>query len=78
MSSGVDPVVDVEELAKMLHKDPESVRRMKRERRLPEPVPNVRKMLWSRNVIEAWMKAGCPDLETFQRHNNVIVSLVYD
>lgn len=51
--------LDAEALAGILClKSPESVKRLARKGRLPPRIPGVRKCLWPRPVIEAWIKSA--------------------
>jgi excisionase family DNA binding protein len=76
ISSGVDALVDVKELAEMLRCDDETIRRMNRAHRLPNPIPGRKSLLWTREVISAWMKAGCPDPISWRCSHNAITALI--
>jgi hypothetical protein len=76
ISSGVDALVDVNELAEMLRCHPETIRRNNRAGELPDPIPHRKNLLWSREVISAWIKAGCPDVTTWRRSNNLIKAMM--
>lgn len=76
ISSDVGALVNVTELAEILQCDDETVRRQKRAHQLPDPVPHRKNLLWSREVISAWVKAGCPDVATWRRSNNAIKAMM--
>ena len=49
---------NVEDLADILgFDDTESVKRLARKGKLPAPIPNIKKYLWSKKVIHVWIDA---------------------
>lgn len=52
-------LLDAEDLAEiLLLKNAESVKRAARQGRIPPRVPGIKKCLWHRSVIEAWIKSA--------------------
>lgn len=59
-------MMDVQEVAKELQVSPRHVWALCSSARLPEPVRVGRCVRWPRETIEEWIRAGCPDLESWR------------
>lgn len=57
--------VDAKRLAKLLGVGLRSIRTWDAAGKLPSPVRLCGRVLWRLNEIEAWLKADCPDRQTW-------------
>lgn len=58
LMSGDSPIYDVQDMAHILGlRSSEQVRRLAREGKLPPRVPVVRKWLWSREIVDRWIRS---------------------
>ena len=55
---GDSPTYDVQDMGRILRLDSEQVRRLARKGKLPPRVPAIRKWLWSREVVDRWIRSG--------------------
>jgi len=53
-------LLDIDEVARLLSVSRTSVKRMRSERAMPEPVRVRGGLRWRRVDIEEWIDAGCP------------------
>lgn len=58
-------VLDRSQTAKLLKVHQETISRMARCRQMPQPVRFGRTVRWCRDEIEAWLKAGCPPMDSW-------------
>ena len=54
------PLLDVHSVAKLLACSPRHARRLADTGRMPRPVKLGALVRWNRQVIEDWIKEGCP------------------
>jgi excisionase family DNA binding protein len=57
LTTGDSPTYDVQDMARILRLDDEQVRRLARKGKLPARVPVGRKWLWSREIVDRWIKS---------------------
>lgn len=57
LTTGDSPTYDVQDMARILRLESEQVRRLARKGKLPPRVPAGRKWLWSREIIDRWIKS---------------------
>jgi uncharacterized Zn finger protein (UPF0148 family) len=60
LTTGDSPTYDVNDMARILHLGNEQVRRLSQKGKLPPRVPEVRKCLWLKEVVDKWLKSGGP------------------
>jgi len=60
LTTGESPTYDVNDMACILHLGNEQVRRLAKKGRLPPRIPEVRRCLWPKEVVDKWLKSGGP------------------
>lgn len=55
-------LLDVKELAALLRLSCRQIWKLNAAGRIPAPVRIARSVRWEKRQIEAWVRAGCPDL----------------
>ncbi len=60
MDDHVPLVCFEEDLARVLRCKPRTIQRLKRARRLPDPLPIPGRPRWSRDTVMAWLGVGAP------------------
>ncbi len=58
-----EPLLTVKGVAILLNCSESHVRRLFRERKIPQPVRVGRAIRWSRKVLQRWIDDGCPVTE---------------